>query len=93
MAHAAAEALAQPAHCGVILTAPKGAMPKTFPRGELLNERKRNGVIERTYNFDPGKVIAWLIKNELVIMERTSDNVLTFSEPTAGRLGGEGSET
>lgn len=84
MAHAAAEALAQPGHCGVILTAPKGAMPKTFPRGELLNERERNGVTERTYNFDPEKVIAWLVKNELVTMERTNDRMLTFSEPKGG---------
>lgn len=81
MAQEAAQALAQPAHCGVVLTIPKGKMPKGFPRGELLNECERGGVIERTYNFDPAKVIAWLLKNELIVMERTGDKVLTFSEP------------
>jgi hypothetical protein len=84
MARAAAEALAQPARCGVILTAPRGVMPKTFPRGELLNERRRNGITERTYSFDPEKVIAWLVKHELVVMEKTGDTVLTFSEPKDG---------
>jgi hypothetical protein len=40
--------------------------------------------VQRTYSFDPAKVIAWLIKNELVAMEGASDTVLTFSEPKYG---------
>ncbi len=51
------ETLSQPAYCGVIFTIPKGKMPKGFPRGELLNE-KQNG--DRTYNFDPLKVLTWM---------------------------------
>jgi hypothetical protein len=51
------EALAQPAYCWVILTIPKGKMPKGFPRGELLNEH-HNG--DRTYSFDPFKVLRWV---------------------------------
>ena len=81
MAQAAAQALAQPAHCGVILTIPKGKMPKGFPKGELLNEFVRNGEVGRTYNFDPAKVIAWLIKNGMIVMTRTGDQTLQFSEP------------
>lgn len=83
MAAIAANALATPGNLGMVLTIKKGSMPKGFPRGELLNEMRRNGDIERTYNFDPAKVIAWLIKNGLVEMERADDKTLRFSEPTA----------
>ena len=78
MAEHAAKAMAQPASCGVVLTIPKGSMPRGFPRGELLNEMERNGRIERTYHFNPEKVIAWLIKNNLIEMERTSPTTLSF---------------
>ena len=54
------EAIAQPAYCGVIFTIPKGKMPKKFPRGEILNEMERGGVVEITYNFDPLKVLNWM---------------------------------
>lgn len=83
LAAMAAKAMAEPGAHGVLITIPKGSMPRGFPRGELLNEFERGGRIERTYHFDPAKVIAWLIKNQLVEMERTGDNVLSFREPTA----------
>jgi hypothetical protein len=38
--------------------------------------------IERTYNFDPHKVIAWLLKNGLIEMARTDEHTLSFFEPT-----------
>jgi hypothetical protein len=81
MAQEAANAMAQPGHCGVTLTLKKGGMPKGFPKGSLLNEMERGGIVECTYSFDPAKVIAWLIKNGLVVMERASPTMLTFSEP------------
>ena len=81
LAATAARALAEPGTVGVVLTIPKGGMPQGFPRGELLNEVERRGVVERTYHFDPHRVIAWLIRNGLVVMERTGENTLTFKEP------------
>jgi hypothetical protein len=45
----------------ITLCIPKGSLPNTFPKGELLNEMKRDGVVERTYRFDPRKVQNWLI--------------------------------
>ena len=54
------EALIQPGCIGVTFTIPKGKMPKKFPRGELLNEMLRDGVIERTYSFDPVKILKWM---------------------------------
>ena len=81
MAANAARALAEPGTIGVVLTIPKGGMPRGFPRGELLNEMERNGRVERTYHFNPQKVIAWLIKNGLVEMERTNETTLSFKVP------------
>ena len=81
MAGAAAAALAEPGTLGVTLTIPKGGMPKTFPRGELLNEMERNGRVERTYSFNPEKVLAWLIHNGLIEMERTNETTLSFKVP------------
>ena len=81
MAAAAAQAMASPGVFGVLLTIRKGGMPRGFPRGELLNEMDRGGVVERTYSFDPSRVIAWLLKNGLVEMERSVDRSLSFCEP------------
>lgn len=81
LAATAARAIAEPGTVGVVLTVPKGGLPRDFPRGELLNEMKRAGCVERTYHFDPHKVIAWLIRNGLVVMERTGANTLSFREP------------
>lgn len=81
MAAEAARAIAGPGTMGVVLTVPKGGMPRGFPRGELLNEVKRGGVVERTYSFDPSQVIAWLLRNGLVEVERTGDRCLTFINP------------
>lgn len=81
MAATAARALAEPGTLGVVLTVPKGGMPRGFPRGELLNEMERGGRVERTYSFDPDRVIAWLIRNGLVEMERTGERTLGFREP------------
>lgn len=83
LAAEAARALAEPGTVGVVLTVPKGGLPKGFPRGELLNEMERAGRVERTYSFDPAKVIAWLMRNGLVEMERTGERVLSFREPKA----------
>jgi hypothetical protein len=80
MAAAAAQALASPGTLGVTLTVRRGGLPKTFPRGELLNSMERCGRVESTYSFDPHKVIAWLLKNGLVEIER-KDNTMIFSEP------------
>jgi hypothetical protein len=84
MAEQAAKALAEPGTCGLILTIHKGGMPKGFPRGELLNEMKRGGIVQRTYNLDPAKVLAWLVGNGLVVMERKDGKTLTFPEPKEG---------
>ena len=81
LAATAAKAMAEPGTLGVVLTLTKGGRPRSFPRGELLNEFERNGVIERTYHFDPAKVIAWLIRNDLVVMDRTDDHTLSFRTP------------
>ena len=81
LAAAAARALAEPGTGGVVLTMPKGGFPLGFPRGELLNEMRRKGRIERTYRFDPRKVIAWLLLNGLVEMEHTDEMMLVFREP------------
>lgn len=85
LAATAARAIAEPGTVGVVLTIPKGGMPRGFPRGELLNELERGGIVERTYHFDPHRVIAWLIRNGLVTMERTGTNTLTFREPDHGQ--------
>jgi hypothetical protein len=82
LALSASKAMAEPGHLGVLLTIPKGSMPRGFPKGELLNEMKREGQIQRTYRFDPVKVIAWLCANKLIEMVRTGENVLSFREPT-----------
>lgn len=66
LATACRDAMAQPGQCGVTLTIEKGRMPRGFPRGELLNELERLGVVERTYSFDPVRLLAWLVKNELL---------------------------
>lgn len=81
LAASAARAIAEPGTVGLLLTIQKGGLPRGFPRGELLNEAVRAGRIERTYRFDPHKVIAWLIRNELVVMERTGPQTLSFKEP------------
>lgn len=81
MAAAAAQAMTEPGTLGVTLTVAKGGMPRGFPRGELLNEMSRGGQVQRTYSFDPAKVIAWLVKHGLVEMERTGDRTLTFRAP------------
>ena len=73
--------MAEPGTLGVTMTVPKGSMPRGFPRGELLNEMRRNDRIERTYSFDPAKIIAWLIRQGLVEMERTDDVTLSFRAP------------
>lgn len=87
LAELAARALAAPGTVGVLLTVPKGGLPRGFPRGKLLNEMERGGRVERTYHFDPNKVIAWLIRNGLVEMERTGERTLSFREPNAGLSG------
>lgn len=78
LAAEAARALA--AGQGLLLTIPRGGLPRTFPRGELLNEMRRNGVVERTYRFEPLRVIDWLAANGLVQHERTGERTLTFKE-------------
>lgn len=87
LAATAARALAEPGTVGVVLTVPKGGLPRGFPRGELLNEMERSGRVERTYHFDPSKVIAWLLSNGLVEMERTGERTLSFREPNAELTG------
>lgn len=81
MAANAARAMVEPGTVGVVLTIPKGSLPRSFPRGELLNEMERDGQVERTYHFNPEKVLAWLIKNGLVEMGRTNDTELSFRVP------------
>jgi len=73
MTHQALEALSSPGVCGVVLVVPKGGMPRGFPRGELLNEVERGGVVERVYSFPPMKVLEWLVKNQLVELEKGDD--------------------
>lgn len=83
MAAECAKALAEPGAYGVSFVVPKGGMPKGFPRGELFNEMRKGGQVQRLYSFDPARVIAWLIAKGLVVMERTADNVLTFRAPSS----------
>ena len=79
MAVECAQAAAQ--GCGAVLVVPKGGVPKGFPRGELLNERERGGVVERTYRFEPDRVLAWLVRNSLITVERGEGLVLRISAP------------
>ena len=79
MAHECTQAAAQ--GCGAVLVVPKGFMPRGFPRGELLNEQWRDGMIERTYRFDPERVLSWLLRHGLVEIERTGERALSFREP------------
>jgi hypothetical protein len=81
MAAMASQAIMGSGTLGVVMTLRKGSIPRGFPRGELLNEMQRGGVVERTYSFDPAKIIAWLLKNGLIEMERTGDGMLSFREP------------
>lgn len=82
MAEACARAMTEPGTVGVVLTVQKGRMPRSFPRGELLNEMERDGLIMRTLHFKPDRVLAWLVANGLV--EKTTEgNVIRFSEPNA----------
>jgi len=81
MAANAARALAESGTVGVVMTIAEGGMPRGFPRGELLNEMERDGIVERTYHFNPEKVIAWLIRNGLIEMERTNDTTISFKVP------------
>lgn len=84
LAETALRALAEPGTVGVVLTIPKGGMPRGFPRGELLNEWRRNGQIERTYHFDPTKIIAWLVRNGLIEASRTDERTLSLRQTAAG---------
>lgn len=67
--------------CGAVLTVPNGGMPRGFPRGELLNECNRGGRVERTYRFEPDRVLAWLVRNGLIVVERGEGRTLRISEP------------
>ncbi len=70
IAKSAIDAMIEPGTLGVTLVIPKGKMPRGFPRGELLNEMDRNGIVERTYSFNPEKVLSFLVRNGLIAMER-----------------------
>lgn len=83
MAQAAADALANGGPtAGVVLDVQKGGLPRSFPRGELLNERQQGRFVRRTYSFDPQRVIAWLLVNGLVEVEKTSGHTMVFREPS-----------
>jgi len=84
MAHECAQAAAQ--GCGAVLVVQKGSMPRGFPRGELLNERELGGVIERTYRFDPERVLAWLLRHGLIAVERGEGRTLRISSPACSDL-------
>ena len=68
----------------VVLIIPKGKMPKGFPRGELLNEMERGGVIERTYHYNPMRVLGWLTKNGLVVVRKEGARSMVIEAPNAG---------
>lgn len=76
MAKLAVDAMIEPGTLGVTLVMPKGKMPRGFPRGELLNEMNRNGIVERTYSFNPEKVLAYLARNGLIAMERINEKAI-----------------
>lgn len=51
------------------LVRPKGMkLPPNFPRGELLCENHSGS---RVYSYDPVRVLAWLVANNLVEMRTT----------------------
>ena len=58
--------MAQPGVTGVLLTVTKGKTPKGFPRGEVLNEVRRHGVVERTSSYSAEKVLKWLVVHKLI---------------------------
>lgn len=80
LAHACAQALASPdmGKNGVILTVPKGCLPKGFPRGTLLCESKRDGVVVRTSSYDPLKVLKFLQRTGAVSVT-TDGTTMTIS--------------
>lgn len=70
LAQAAVDAMNTPELGSLTLTVPKGGLPRNFPRGELLNEMRRGGIIECTYSFKPASVLAYLARHELVTVKR-----------------------
>ena len=81
MATECVRSLTGPGTIGVVLTIPKGKMPKGFPRGELLNEMERGGVIERTYHFDSMRVLVWLTKRGLVVIRKEGERSMVIEAP------------
>jgi len=81
MAAECVRAMAGPGTLGVTMTVPKGKMPPGFPRGELLNEAMRAGVVERTYSFKPEAVLGWLSKNGLVSVSKLGEGKYRIEEP------------
>lgn len=75
MATACIQALNEPGVTGVVLTVPKGKTPRGFPRGEVLNEVRRNGVVERTSSYNAERVLTWLATNGLVALETEGDQI------------------
>ena len=55
-----------PTHRNINLTATKGKWPKGFPRGELLNEMERDGVLEQTRSISTEKILSWLKRVDLL---------------------------
>ncbi len=87
MATACVQALNEPGVTGVVLTVPKGKTPPGFPRGELLNEMRRGGVIERTSSYNAERVLGWLMERGLVKAEVEGDQIKLTD------LSGEGAPT
>lgn len=40
-----------------------GKKPKGFPKGMLCNSFVRDGVLQKTYSYNPLKVLAWVVAN------------------------------
>lgn len=66
----------------VTLTIPKGKRPPGFPRGELLCEVVRDGVLIRNYRFNPLDVLLWMRKQGLIQIDMRGAKV-TISGPPA----------
>ena len=76
IAKKAIETMTQPGTLGLTLVIPKGTLPKGFPRGELLDETRRNGRVERTYSFAPEKVLEYLVRNGLIELDRNGKMII-----------------
>lgn len=66
----AAEGTDRPAEVTFVMR--KGGVPRTFPRGELLCERRVVSGVERVYRYRAERVLDWMARHGLAHVKRIS---------------------